>query len=102
MLGRDACAFNFRITECCVKNKSVPKGKSTSAFSLMLVPKEDYLLTFQYDGNGKQEDINVPILLRFTFQDVFENNYYQDLSFVLESHGGTDYVRKKRISSPAQ
>ena len=77
------CTFNYRIEGCAINGKSVILGSAFNPATERLLVGETIDFVFDIEGINT----NVFCLLRFAYQDIFGNQYYQDLPFIYEETG---------------
>ncbi len=71
------CAFNFTIEGCAINGKIVPRSDFFSPAEMRITPDE--CVTFAFDCSDAST--NIFCVVRFSYEDVFGNKYFQDVPF---------------------
>ena len=89
----NVCAFNWVIEGCAINGKQICCGSAFNPRSVRIASGETVTFAFDYADNI---NTNIFCLLRFSFEDIFGNKYYQDLPFIYYE-AETLGKRKKQI-----
>lgn len=88
----DCPVFNFTIGGCSINGKEVFVTDAFNPAERRLVAGEVMHLVFNYAENLHQ---NIFCMIRFQYEDIFGNKYYQDFPFIyLESYMGGDRLKQ--------
>lgn len=70
--------FNFTIEGCAVNGKEILLSDAFNPSKSRIVPGESTTFIFNYSENLR---MNIFCLVRFSYEDIFGNRYYQDFPF---------------------
>lgn len=73
------CAFDFTVEECAINGKSVIRGDAFNPSKERIAIGES--TTFVFD-NDEIKNKNCFCIIRFSYNDIFGNKYYQDFPFI--------------------
>ena len=74
------CAFNFGIEECAINFKSVSIERFFTSTKKRIAIREKASFSFDYPNIASAPCF----LVRFSYEDIWGNKYFQDLPFILE------------------
>lgn len=75
------CAFNLTVEGCAINGREIKCGSAFNIIKMRVGVGEFANFVFDY---ANSLDINIFCLLRFSYEDVFGNRYYQDLPFIYD------------------
>lgn len=93
-VANNQSVFNFTIDGCLIDGKEVVQGDAFAPAKRRLVCGESINMVF----NCEVTERNVFCLIRFSFEDIFGNKYYQELPFIYSEALNLT----KNISKPRQ
>ena len=90
----NVCAFNYTIVGCAINGKNIPCGSS-------FAPRIDRIavgecITFSFDV-GDVITTNIFCVVRFSYEDIFGNKYYQEFPFTYFESNMLNEKKTKQI-----
>ena len=90
--ANNTSAFNFRPEECMVNGKEVSIGDAFNPACERIAPGENISWAF----DCWNINTNVFVIMRFSYEDIFGNKYYQDLPFIYSESAALVENKKRR------
>lgn len=91
----NASAFNFIAEECAINGEIISHGDAFNPSYRRIAPEDIATFSFDYDNTN----ISLFVVVRFSYEDIFGNKYYQDVPFTYaETNGyGADVGKVRQI-----
>lgn len=86
------CAFNFEIVGCAINGKEIPHGQAFAPARYRVTEEDVYSFAFDCDHMNN----NAFVLIRYSYEDIFGNKYYQDLPITYDEMVDIQYAERNK------